>query len=1158
MSFLFKKSTYLPEKEKEKRYWSGLNGAAAALALLEAARSRDTFLVALTPDSESAARLEAQALFFLGGQPDLEVLHFPDWETLPYDTFSPHQDIVSERLRTLARLPLTRRGLLITPVRTIMHRVPPHAYIGAYSLLLEKGQRFDPEAMRARLQACGYNAVGTVYEHGEFAVRGSLFDVFPMGSSLPFRIDLFDDEIDSLRTFDPESQRTCEAVERVQLLPARELPLDDESVARFRQAFRTRFDVSPQKCPVYQDVSAGMPSPGLEYYLPLFFEDTVTLFDYLPETAAVVECGDIHAAAERFWTDVAQRYENYGVDPERPLLEPAQLFLDPEGLQRAHGAFPRVLLGASDRSGARGGVVFNTPPPPALPVDVRAADPLHALNAYLAENPRRILFAAESRGREEALRELLAPLELAIAPLHGWHDFAAGDAAFGMLVADLDQGLVLPDDGLELICESQLFGERVAQARRRETRQDQSEFVVRNLAELREGAPVVHIDHGVGRYRGLQSMQVEGGSGEFLCIEYADAAKLYVPVADLHLVSRYAGVEEEAAPLHRLGSEQWSKARRKAAEKIRDTAAELLELYALREAREGTRYEIPELEYRAFAAGFPFEETPDQQAVIRAVLADLASPKPMDRLVCGDVGFGKTEVAMRAAFVAVHNSRQVVLLVPTTLLAQQHYQTFRDRFAGLPVRIESVSRFQTAAEQAGIVERTRAGAVDILIGTHRLLQGDLTYERLGLIIIDEEHRFGVRQKEKLKSLRAETDILTLTATPIPRTLNLSLSGMRDLSIIATPPARRLSIKTFVRQRQEALIREAVLRELLRGGQVFYLHNEVKTIQRVAAELARLLPEARIGMAHGQMRERELEKVMSDFYHKRFNLLLCTTIIETGIDIPSANTIIIERADRFGLAQLHQLRGRVGRSHHQAYAYLLTPHPKGMTKDAVKRLEAIASAEELGAGFTLASHDMEIRGAGELLGEEQSGQIETIGMSLYLEMLERTVEAMRAGGEPDLEHPVQSHCQVNLRVPALLPDMYAPDVHERLMLYKRISGVRDEAELRDLRGELIDRFGPLPGAARNLFLVAGWKLRADRAGISRIEAGARGGFLEFAAKTAVEPVRLVKLVQSRNGEFQLRGGNQLHFSADLEDLETRMNYLEALFAELLPAPPADAA
>ncbi len=1158
MAVLFQDANQLPAAAGERRYWQGLQGAASTLALCEAVLHGDSLLVVITPDSEQASRLEAEARFFLAGHPEVDVLSFPDWETLPYDAFSPHQDIISERLRTLARLPLVHKGLLVTPVRTLMHRLAPLEYISAYSLLLEKGQQFDPEAMRMRLQACGYHAVGTVYEHGEFAVRGSLFDVFPMGSELPFRIDLFDNEIDTLRTFDPDTQRTCEEVPRIQLLPARELPLDEESVSLFRQAFRTTFDVDTRRCPVYQDVSAGLTSPGLEYYLPLFFPHTVTLFDYLPATARLALPADLQSAADAFWKDACERYDNYRIDRERPLLEPRAVFLHPDELHAGIKRSPVLVLSEAGKSAAQGGVSFTSDTPPALPVDVRATHPLGALQAYLADNPRRILFAAESAGRRESLLEILQPLKLDLQHCEDWDDFTARTHQHAILVADLEAGLVLPEAGLELICESQLFGERVAQARRRETRQDQSEFVVRNLAELREGAPVVHIDHGVGRYRGLHSMQIDGQDTEFLCIEYAEESKLYVPVADLHLVSRYAGLEEESAPLHRLGSEQWSKARRKAAEKIRDTAAELLELYATRQTRKGTPYPVPELEYRAFAAGFPFEETPDQQAAIRAVISDLESAQPMDRLVCGDVGFGKTEVAIRAAFVAVHNNKQVVLLVPTTLLAEQHYQSFRDRFAGLPVQIDVVSRFRTTKEQTEIVERARVGKVDILIGTHRLLQNDIKYQRLGLIIIDEEHRFGVRQKEKLKALRAETDILTLTATPIPRTLNMSLSGMRDLSIIATPPARRLSIKTFVRQRQVPLIREAVLRELVRGGQVFYLHNEVKSIERMAKELGSLLPEARITIAHGQMPERELEKVMSDFYHKRFNILLCTTIIENGIDIPNANTIIIERADRFGLAQLHQLRGRVGRSHHQAYAYLLTPHPKAMTGDAVKRLEAIASAEELGAGFTLASHDMEIRGAGELLGEEQSGQIETIGMTLYLEMLERTVEAMRSGEQPDLEHPVSGHCQTNLRIPALLPDAYAPDVHERLMLYKRVAGARDETELRDLRSELIDRFGALPPPARNLFLVASLKLRADRAGIARIDVGARGGWLEFASSTRVEPLRLVQLVQARSAEFQLRSGNQLHFRAELENIDERMKYLERLFADLLPQSPADAA
>ncbi|HET8731619.1 MAG TPA: transcription-repair coupling factor, partial [Moraxellaceae bacterium] len=754
--------------------------------------------------------------------------------------------------------------------------------------------------------------------------------------------------------------------------------------------------------------------------------------------------------------------------------------------------------------------------------------------------------------RRESLLELLARASLKPGAVSGWDDFLARkDTTPAIAVGPLEQGLWLQDPPIAVITESQLLGQRVMQSRRRKaTSQDvSSELVIRNLSELQPGAPVVHIDHGVGRYQGLVTLEVDNQAQEFLLLEYADSAKLYVPVSSLQLIARYSGADDDHAPLHRLGTEQWTKARRKAAEQVRDTAAELLNIYARRAARPGHAFSFNESDYALFASGFPFEETADQAAAIIATIADLRAKRPMDRLVCGDVGFGKTEVAMRAAFVAVQDGGQVVVLVPTTLLAQQHYENFRDRFADWPIKIDVLSRFKSAKEQAAALKQLEEGKIDIIIGTHKLLAEDVRFKHLGLIIVDEEHRFGVRHKEALKNMRAEVDMLTLTATPIPRTLNMAFAGMRDLSIIATPPARRLAVKTFVRESHPAVIKEAILRELLRGGQVYYLHNEVESIEKCSQELQALVPEARIGIAHGQMRERELEQVMQQFYHKQFNVLVCTTIVETGIDVPSANTIIMDRADKLGLAQLHQLRGRVGRSHHQAYAYLLTPHQKAMTGDAEKRLEAIAAAGELGAGFALASHDLEIRGAGELLGEEQSGNINTVGFTLYMEMLEQAVKAIRSGKTPNLDQPLAQGTDVNLRISALIPDAYLPDVHNRLMLYKRISNAKDQAELDELQVEMIDRFGLLPEQTKNLFAVTSLKIEAEKLGITKIDASAGGGRLEFGTETKVDPMRLVKMIQTQPRKFRLEGADKLRFIMEMQDPQVRLQRLRDLLQSL---------
>jgi transcription-repair coupling factor (superfamily II helicase) len=1104
-------------------------------------------LVVITAQTSAALALERELPFFL--DKPCEILVFPDWETLPYDNFSPHQDIISERLNTLYRLPALTEGILIVPMPTLMHRLCPTEYIAGSSLVLKTGQTLDVEQFRGNLQRNGYNNVETVYEHGEFALRGSLLDVFPMGSELPYRIDLLDNQIDSLRTFEPESQRTVAKVAAINLLPAREYPLEKSAVRRFQLNWYDSFDVDHDQCPTYLDVSAGRSPGGCEYYLPLFFTECATLFDYLPDNCAVITTGDHHRAAQDFWHDVNTRFDEYGIDPRRPLLPPKRCFTPVEELYQTLKQLPVLELRHNpDAVVHRQTVVL---PPPNLATDRPAESATGNLLRFLREHGGPVLLCAESAGRREILLESLREHDLAPPAIANWGEFLVSGLDFAIATAPLDRGLYFGPGQPTLVCEAQLFGNRVAQRRRRKgSGGDEAQVnAFKALNELREGVPVVHLEHGVGRYIGLQKLEVDGQEYEFLALEYALGAKLYVPVASLHLISRYSGSDPDLAPLHKLGSDQWEKARRKASEKANDIASQLLEVYARREAREGFTFSAHDQGYAQFCAAFPFEETPDQETTIRAVLDDMHSGRVMDRLVCGDVGFGKTEVALRAAFVAARNQKQVAVLVPTTLLAQQHFNSFSDRFADWPVTVEVVSRFKSTKELTEVMRRARSGDVDILIGTHKLLQNDFRFKDLGLLIIDEEHRFGVKQKEVIKALRAEVDILTLTATPIPRTLNMALGGMRDLSIIATPPARRLSIKTFVREHNIALVKEAVLRETLRGGQVYYLHNEVKTIEETARKLREILPGLNIGVAHGQMRETQLEQVMSSFYHRQQHVLVCSTIIETGIDIPNANTIIIERADKFGLAQLHQLRGRVGRSHHQAYAYLLTPPQSAITTDAVKRLEAIEAAGDLGSGYLLATHDLEIRGAGELLGDEQSGQIHSVGFSMYMEMLQRAVDALRRGEIPDVDAPLDQGTEVNLHSPALIPDDYLPDVNSRLILYKRIAAAANDKELRNLQVEMIDRFGLLPRQVDNLFQVSKLRLRAQDLGIRSIDAGPEGGSIDFKGTTTVNPLNLVKLVQSDPRRYKLAGATRLRFEQQLPDIHDRFRYLEQLIDAL---------
>jgi len=1138
----------LPRPPRHSRVWGNAHGGAAALAIAETALRHDSLVVVAAASVQQAATLEREITFYTNG--DLPVFHFPDWETLPYDLFSPHQDIVSQRLRTLDWLPTARHGVLVTPVATLLQRVVPPSYLAGHVLDLEVGQQLSIEALRRRLERGGYRHVSQVREHGEFAVRGALVDLFPMGRETPLRVDFFDDEIDTVRTFDPETQISDQRVRGVHMLPAREFPLTEQGIEQFRRAFREAFDTDARNSPVYRDVSQGVAPAGLEYYLPLFFDEVATLFDYLPGKARFFLAEGWREAASAFREQVEQRYEARRHDPERPLLAPDRLYMASDELAATVGERAPVGLCRDEQPDGDG--VWNLPaaPPPSLPMQTRASRPLAALADFLVEFDGRVLLAAESPGRHDQLVERLHKHGLEPAQVGGWGDFLGQGAELAVTTAAVEEGLNLPGCSVAVITEAQLMGERARQERRRRSQTRDADAVVANLAELAIGSPVVHVDHGVGRYQGLTRLSVGPVEQEFLTLEYAGNDKLYVPVSSLHLISRYTGADADTAPLHRLGSDQWQKVKRKAAQKAHDAAAELLDLQAKRNARQGHAFSVDTDDYAAFAAAFPFEETPDQQQAIDAVLDDMRAARPMDRVVCGDVGFGKTEVAMRAAFAAIDDGGQVAILVPTTLLAQQHEQNFRDRFAGWPVRIEALSRLRSQAEQKKALADAAEGNVDILIGTHRLLQKDVRFDNLRLLIVDEEHRFGVRDKERLKKLRAEVDMLTLTATPIPRTLNMSLSGLRDLSIIATPPAHRHAIKTLVSQWDDALIREACERELARGGQVYFIHNEVRSIERIAQLVQASVPSASVRMAHGQMREQDLEAVMLDFYHQRFNVLVCTTIIESGIDVPTANTIVINRADRMGMAQLHQLRGRVGRSHHRAYAYLLSPPRSMMTTDADKRLAAIEAFEDLGVGFTLASHDLEIRGAGELLGEEQSGQIQEVGFSLYSELLDRATEALKAGETPDPEQSLHDVADVDLHLPALLPGDYVPDVHERLILYKRIAGAGSREALDELRVEVVDRFGRLPEAGHNLFRVAGIRLDCDALGVARLDANAEGGSIGFKDQPHVDMEALIGIVQSEPRIYRFDGTYGLRFATDLSDDQQRLAFVEALLARLL--------
>ncbi len=1124
-----------------------LTGASLALSTVEIATTTNRPLVMLANDPRHADQLEAEIRWFGGDA--IPVDHFVEWETLPYDSFSPHQDIVSRRLRVLASLADLGPAIVIVSAPALLQRLPPLDYVALRTLQLEKGQILQRQSFIDSLSACGYLRVPQVSEHGEFAVRGSLLDIFPMGSEQPVRVDFFDDELESLRYFSVESQLSAEQLDSIRVLPAREIPLDEEDIIYFRQRYRERFEGRPSESRVYRDISQGIAHGGIEYYLSLFFENTACLLDYLPANALILAPTGLAAVLEKAWAEIGDRFELCRLDPERPILKPAESFYAPDEVLTRLQGFDEINYSGQSLPDSKTTLNIDSRLPPAIQINARYEDAAKPLLEFVASFDGRVLFTADSAGRRESVLDLLAGRDISTKRVADWQSFTTSGDRIGVAVAPVEDGVLLPQQHVAIISEHQLFGEKPRQRNRRRRMDRDPETIIRQLNDLQAGSPVVHAEYGVGRYLGLATLETGGIEAEFLQLEYADSDKLYVPVHALNLISRYTGASPENAPLHRLGSDQWAKAKKRAIARIRDVAAELLDIYARRAARPGHRFRWPEAEYRAFEAGFPFEPTEDQERTIKEVLTDLASGQPMDRVVCGDVGFGKTEVALRATFAAVNGGKQVAILVPTTLLAQQHGQTFRDRFADWPVRIEVLSRFCSPKQARDIVAGLRSGQVDVVIGTHRLLQHTKDFKDVGLVIVDEEHRFGVRHKEAIKSLRSEIDILMLTATPIPRTLNMSLGGLREMSLITTPPAERLSVKTFVSEWNDVVIREACLREIRRGGQVYFIHNRVEDIETVQTRLKKLVPEADFRIGHGQMPERELEQVMLDFYHRRFNILLCTTIIESGIDVPTANTIIINRADRFGLAQLHQLRGRVGRSHHRAYAYLIAPPRAVMTADAIKRLEAIDSLEDLGSGFTLATHDLEIRGAGELLGDTQSGQIQEIGFSLYTEMLGRAVEAMKKGEVADLDKPLNAGVEINLHVPALLPEDYVPDVHLRLMLYKRIASAKTRDELRELQVELIDRFGLLPDAAKNHMRIAAIKLDAVALGVEKIDASDKGGYVVFADETATDPVALVNLVQNEGQIYRLSGAHRLKFRLDLEDPARRFSQIEALLETL---------
>jgi len=1132
----------------KKTAWRNIHGASLSLALTSHLKQAKQPILVIAQNSSQTEKILRELEFFKD-ENSLPIIHFPDWETLPYDHFSPHQDIISERLSALHKIPQLESGIIVTSATTIMHHLSPVEFLSGRVFLIKKGDTINIDRMRIAIEKAGYRCVEQVREHGEFAVRGSIIDLFPMGSNQPFRIDLFDDEVDSIRLFSVETQRTEEKVDEISLLPAKEFPTDSASIETFRQKYREIFHGNPINSTIYQEVTDGIFPPGIEYYLSLFFEDTNSLLDYLPENSVVFTIGDINNKAIEFKNELEERYEQLKHDIQRPILPPNKIYLTVDQFFGKIKNFTNIKVLDKDQDYNKTIINFNSSKPLDLTVNYKAKNPLELFNKYYKDYTGKILFCAESAGRRETLIQLLNSNDIYPKTIASFQDFLKEKTGIAITVAPIDEGLILEDPAIALIAESQFFGARIMQRRRRKSSNQDVDAIIKDLTELTINSPVVHINHGVGRYLGLKALNLSGQTEEFLHLEYASGDKLYVPHTSLHLISRYTGGDVESAPLHRLGTDKWSKAKKKAEAQLKDVAAELLELYAKRESNKGLKFSNFNGEYKAFAEKFPFEETEDQLQAIDHVIQDLRSQKPMDRLICGDVGFGKTEVAMRAAFLAVQNNMQVAVLVPTTLLAEQHLQTFKDRFADWPINIESLSRFKSAKNQKQSIDKLKDGKVDIIIGTHKLLQPDIKYQYLGLVIIDEEHRFGVSQKEKLKSLRSNIHILNLTATPIPRTLNMAFAGIRDLSIIATPPKRRLSVKTFVHEHKNLLVKEAILREILRGGQAYFLHNDVKTIEKTAREIEDLIPEAKVAVAHGQMRETELEQIMADFYHRKFNVLVCTTIIESGIDIPSANTILINRADKFGISALHQLRGRVGRSHHQAYAYLFVPNKKILTKDAAKRLEAFSAYDDLGVGFTLATHDLEIRGAGEVLGKNQSGNMHEIGYTLYMDLLSSAVKSLKSGEDISAGINKANPTTIELNVPSLIPEIYLHDVNLRLQFYKKISSAKNQEELDEIKIEMIDRFGLLPEQTKTLFEITQLKLDVARLGVIKLEANSKRGKITFSEKPNIDPLVIIKLIQTESYIFSLEGADKLKFNLEKHEVTQRIKHVKDILAYL---------
>ncbi len=1106
--------------------WGQLYGCSYGLALKNLQKNHQSPLVIVTPDISAARDIATQINFFrTNNTKDSTVLTFPDWETLPYDKFSPHEDIISSRILTLSKLLEAEKSTLVLPISALLQRLCPKKHIESNSTDFKVGSIIEIKEIKDKLLNLGYRNATIVETHGEFATRGSIVDIYPMGHQSPYRLDFADNEIETIRSFNPIDQLTLDMCSNIQILPSHEYQINPESMKTFRRNYRNYFEKNPHDDDVYNNIENFNYAAGIEYYIPLFFEYSESIFDYIANDAVFVFIGDVNNAAKEFLDNVKSRYKT---KKDHEALRPDTLYLTHEEYNKKLEDKTKIYVDRFkiETSNAQDKINFDTKPLPTLNILARSQDPLKTLKEYTSDKNTRILFTAETDGSCDYIENILHDSAININKYANWDAFVKSNDHLGITVANIKEGVNLTPLNISIVCERQLFSNRILQTRRRRKSTKDAQTILNELNNLNIGSPVVHEKHGVGRYSGLQKLKFNDIEHEFLSIKYKDDDKLYVPVSSLDLVTRYSGVSSEKAPLHKLGTSQWIKLKRRAAHKVADVAAELLEISTQRAAKKGHTFSLPEPEYSDFASSFEFEETLDQQKAIDAVLQDMCSSIAMDRVICGDVGFGKTEVAMRAAFIAALNGKQIAILVPTTLLAEQHYQIFLERFKKWPIQIESLSRFKSRKQQKKILADITNGTADIVIGTHRLLQKDIDFKNLALIIVDEEQRFGVRHKEKLKSMRAAVDILTLTATPIPRTLNMSISGLRDISLITTPPENRYTIKTFVCGWENSVIKEACERELKRAGQIYVLHNQIETINDMVKRLEKLLPAAKIQFAHGKMPKKELEAVMKNFYNNNFNVLVCTTIIENGIDIPTANTIIINRADKLGLAQLHQLRGRVGRSHHQAYAYLLTPPRNIITSDALKRIEAVESLEELGLGFTLATHDLEIRGAGELLGDEQSGQINEIGFSLYNDLLERSVRALRQGQIPELDKPLEHGPEIDLNTPALIPDEYIEDVHLRLVIYKRIASEKSEDGLAMLKAELIDRFGPIPEQTKDLFSVTALKIIIKPLGIRKVDIKEESGEITFDDNPNINLDRLINLVKTDPQQYHMKDNNKL--------------------------------